>query len=311
MSKRKAQPLDQIPNSAGLAADAANWDAAVGYALRSLAGSRLVGRRFADWRFLVLDPALPGTIDNTLIVTPEPAEEFEFGFSEIEDFAYWLDDAIWLDDFPNQPALQIQDCEHLLQLLRSVGDVGEIERYRNPGPKRPPGLVRTGPLLLALSVLRRAWRIAQAIQKQDLEAVADILRSRHRAPGSVDLPTHHVLDDARGWLVGTLLLFDFYPSITDIEDPLRHFVPGNRPTFPLQLVMLAIAVGAGAVDAPLPALQICDYKPCGRTFAANRSGSRGSHCFCSPRCGKRFHATKHTYAKRAAARAAKQNPKEQ
>ena len=298
--------------------DAAHWDAAVNLALQSLEGSSLLGRRFAEWRFYTIDESLPATAGNAILMAVDPAvmrggavfEEFDFGFTQIEDFAYWLDDASWLDAFPYAP-LAISDRVHILELLQLAGDVGHLERYNQFRNGRPPGILLVPPLLLALSVLRRAWRISQAIQKQDLATVADLLESSPRAPGSVAPPATHVLDAARRWMVGTLVTFDFVPGLTDIEEPHRHFYPASRPTSPIQLVMLTIAVGAGAVEAALPALQVCDYKPCARIFVANRSGSRGSYRFCSPRCGKRFHATKHTYAKRAAERAEKQRTTEE
>ena len=283
--------------------EAVQWDAAVNLALQSLEGSRLLGRRFAEWRYHRLDESLPMTAANTFVTAVDGSfEEFEFGFTQIEDFAYWLDDASWLDGFPDAPLAQ-SDRADILELLRLAGDVGQLERFNRFAHERPPGLLPLVPLLVALSVLRRAWRISQEIQKQDLATVAGLLASRPHAPGSEDLPAAHVLDDARRWMVGTLVAFGFSPGLTDIDEPLRHFYPGSPPTSPLQLVMLTIAVGAGAVEAALPALQVCDYKPCGRIFVANRSGSRGSYRFCSPRCGKRFHSTKNTYAKRAAKRA--------
>ena len=295
-----------------MANEADAWATSIAHAISSRS-ERRIGRRFAAWNIVPIDPTLPGIADNVVLVASGQPAPFDFGPLEIEDFAYWLDDAEWLDPFPFLAAFSQSERNDVLRLLEIVGDPGELPRFTQSVP-RQSGLLRFTPLLVALTILRYTWRIAQEIQKGSIASAAAIYASRPRRPDAEpsDLSNPQLaLDEMRAWMVGNLVVFGFEPSINPEVDPLRHFTVGSRPSSPMQLVLLAIAIGAGAASAPVPALQVCNYAPCGRTFVAVRSGVRGANVFCSPRCGKRFHSTKNTYAKRAAKRAEKQNPKEQ
>jgi hypothetical protein len=75
-----------------------------------------------------------------------------------------------------------------------------------------------------------------------------------------------------------------------------------RPATAAQQMWLTLAATAGFLDLPFPVdgLFSCEYPKCGRMFFANRSKARGTHRFCSERCGRRFHAVKSTRKRRAA-----------
>lgn len=206
-------------------------------------------------------PSEPWTIANTALIAAGEAEPFEFGAQLIEDFAYWLDDADWLDPYPNLAALDLTQRNHLFHLVNTLGDVGELDRFAIPGWPRPRGVLRLNPLLASLALLRRTWRIHKASNPTTSPQQPPSMRNP-RAPGATDTGGSAPLDEIRSWIVANIMLFGFLPSFDLVlrgQDIGRHFAVGNRPTSPLMLVMLALGVGTGAVDGPGPTLHICDY----------------------------------------------------
>jgi hypothetical protein len=314
LARRKPQLASVIPNNPvplSTEEQAAHLDAIVTVALSRKSGDPLMGRRYRRWELRPAFPEFGLVAANLGLVGVGDPEPFPFDAAALEDFVYWREDAEWLDRLADAPVLDPAANRSLGDLLRRVGDLGDLAAFSEP---LPPGNMYLPSVIVALQVLRTAWLMSRAIQLGDVDEAWESYTRRPRSrvsPGAFGSPADSLLGEMRIWFVRQLLVYRLDPVINVEQDPLRHYRVAIPPQNPVQAVLLATAIGAGAAEAPVQALFICAYQPCSATFVAERSRARGDLRFCSRRCGQRYHSTKNTYAKRAAAREARERQKYQ
>jgi hypothetical protein len=275
----------------------------------------LAVRHYPRWNLRFTESSHGGRLEFAVLMGDGEPELRPFDAASVEDVVAWLDDADWLDELSEgrvpPPGLDV--VEQLRGLLIRVGDLG-CPAFLTI--KTRPG-IQLLPLLIAeLSRLRLAWRMAEAIHRADHRALAALRIQRQAlralrgeaSPHLVTLP--ELVKDAQEWAAGQVLSYGLAVSL-NVERPLGPYRATAAPDTPLGTVMLATAIGLGAIEHSGPGVYACDYRPCGRIFVGSRTGVRGEHVFCSPRCGKRFHSTQNTYAKRAWQRSIRESVDEQ
>jgi hypothetical protein len=258
-----------------------------------------------------------------MVAVGEPAE-IPFDDGRMAAAFRWLAQADWLDDVDWPPtsaksrrALSIEKIfPSLRELLIRSGDLG----FMGPPFASPAGGVGLSSLLVALSYLRAGLLLNTAVQVGDYDRIRSFL-----------------LTDPKGWsssgslgVVGAEFENQHFAMVAAARLWVASYVVANLDTFglratmrtnriggpyriaaasasPWQLLWLVLAVSIGAIEPPfpMPGVRVCEYPTCGEVFITARNNVRGKRRFCTPRCGRSFHAAKTTDAKRAAARAAR------
>ena len=193
---------------------------------------------------------------------------------------------------------------------RSIPVEWSSDGPRSSSPEDVPGAtVQLVDLLADLCYLRVGLLLTFAARSADateIQRAVDLTRSLGMGETSDDAESEPERDLdvlARVWMVHKASELRAEARF----DVLRPFAPatiGVRPTTPLQLLWLSLAVAGGAVEPPIPidGFYRCSYPPCQRLFHSPRRRTKGENVFCSKRCGQSFWATKRVKEMRAADR---------
>lgn len=304
---RKPKHGSLIPNSDFAAARAvARWQAALS-ATQSVARPPVVSRRYRLWTVRPALAASGGSAPRYLLLGAEPGPELPVDASRIEDAAYALADFESIDSqFQGEDDQHLPDMESLSRFLRATGDPGQPPFAV---AQHEPGKVDFEALAVAIYLLRRMWLISVALQEKGdiVAAFQRVLECRTATGIASDWPWPSDPDDAtrlrliRSWAAFVISRFCF--TTIPIPDPKTgRYALAAEVGNPLQLLAITFGVSIGAVEAPVPGVYVCEYRPCGSIFVADRSRVKGAHFFCSGPCGKRYWATVNTYKKRAIAK---------
>ena len=116
-------------------------------------------------------------------------------------------------------------------------------------------------------------------------------------------------DEVPAYVVKSWLAFQvMFEGLETVVVPDRPGLPARlayRPATAAHLLWLMLAVSLNALEPPFEVPGVHRCANCDSVFIADRSGVRGENVFCSPRCGRGFHARKRMREKRAAEKAAR------